>query len=45
MTGFTSSHAPFTIVALDLETTGNRALLFDLSGQILAQAYRELPQI
>ncbi|MFQ3585005.1 MAG: FGGY family carbohydrate kinase, partial [Cyanobacteriota bacterium] len=45
MTGSTSSDPPFTIMALDLGTTGNRALLFDRSGQILAQAYRELPQI
>ncbi|MEN9230086.1 MAG: glycerol kinase GlpK [Thermostichus sp. DG02_5_bins_236] len=45
MTGSTSSDSPFTIMALDLGTTGNRALLFDQSGQILAQAYRELPQI
>ncbi len=37
--------SPFTIMALDLGTTGNRALLFDQKGQILAQAYRELPQI
>ncbi|MEN9225323.1 MAG: glycerol kinase GlpK [Thermostichus sp. DRC_bins_24] len=37
--------SPFTIMALDLGTTGNRALLFDQNGQILAQAYRELPQI
>lgn len=32
-------------MALDLGTTGNRALLFDQHGQVLAQAYRELPQI
>lgn len=32
------------ILALDLGTTGNRAILFDRSGQIAAQAYRELTQ-
>jgi glycerol kinase len=32
------------ILALDLGTTGNRALIFDHSGTIIAQAYRELTQ-
>ncbi len=32
------------ILALDLGTTGNRALIFDRSGAIIAQAYRELTQ-
>lgn len=35
---------PSYILALDLGTTGNRALLFDVEGQIIAQAYRELTQ-
>ncbi|MEM0980199.1 MAG: glycerol kinase GlpK [Cyanobacteria bacterium P01_H01_bin.58] len=32
------------IMALDLGTTGNRAILFDQSGQIVAQSYKELTQ-
>ena len=32
------------IMALDLGTTGNRAILFDKAGQIVAQAYKELTQ-
>ncbi len=32
------------IMALDLGTTGNRAMLFDHDGQIVDQAYKELPQ-
>ncbi|MEL7522271.1 MAG: FGGY family carbohydrate kinase, partial [Cyanobacteria bacterium J06553_1] len=32
------------IVALDLGTTGNRAIVFDQGGQIVSQAYRELTQ-
>jgi glycerol kinase len=32
------------VLALDLGTTGNRALLFDPQGQIVGQAYRELTQ-
>jgi len=32
------------IMALDLGTTGNRAILFDQTGQIIQQAYKELPQ-
>ena len=32
------------IMALDLGTTGNRAIIFDRNGQIKGQAYRELTQ-
>ncbi len=32
------------ILALDLGTTGNRAIVFDKSGDIVGQAYRELTQ-
>jgi len=32
------------ILALDLGTTGNRAILFDKNGQIAGQAYKELTQ-
>ena len=32
------------IMALDLGTTGNRAILFNADGQIVAQAYKELTQ-
>ncbi|MEM6254758.1 MAG: glycerol kinase GlpK [Cyanobacteria bacterium P01_D01_bin.156] len=32
------------IMALDLGTTGNRAILFDQAGDIVGQAYRELTQ-
>ena len=32
------------VMALDLGTTGNRALIFDQAGKIVAQAYKELPQ-
>lgn len=32
------------ILALDLGTTGNRAILFDKEGDVLAQAYKELTQ-
>ncbi len=32
------------ILALDMGTTGNRALLFDHAGTIVAQSYRELTQ-
>ncbi|MEL7053904.1 MAG: FGGY family carbohydrate kinase, partial [Cyanobacteria bacterium J06588_5] len=35
---------PNYIVALDLGTTGNRAILFDREGHIVGQAYRELTQ-
>ena len=33
------------VIALDLGTTGNRAILFDAAGQPVAQAYRELTQL
>ncbi|MGF1575308.1 MAG: glycerol kinase GlpK [Cyanophyceae cyanobacterium] len=36
---------PPYVMALDLGTTGNRAFIFDATGAIVAQAYRELPQI
>lgn len=39
----TSSAASF-IMALDLGTTGNRALIFNPEGQIVGQAYKELTQ-
>jgi glycerol kinase len=32
------------VLALDLGTTGNRAILFDATGNIAAQEYKELPQ-
>jgi glycerol kinase len=32
------------IMALDLGTTGNRAILFDQTGQVVAQSYKELTQ-
>ena len=32
------------ILALDLGTTGNRAILFDRQGKIVGQAYKELTQ-
>ncbi|MGD1896802.1 MAG: glycerol kinase GlpK [Phormidesmis sp.] len=35
---------PDYIIALDLGTTGNRAILFNRKGQIVGQAYRELTQ-
>lgn len=35
---------PKYILALDLGTTGNRAFVFDLDGQVVGQAYRELRQ-
>lgn len=36
--------APSYILALDLGTTGNRAILFDAEGGIVSQAYKELTQ-
>jgi glycerol kinase len=36
--------APAYILALDLGTTGNRAILFDAQGAIVSQAYKELTQ-
>lgn len=35
---------PQYILALDLGTTGNRAILFDREGNVVGQAYKELPQ-
>ena len=32
------------VLAIDLGTTGNRAILFDRAGQLYGQAYKELPQ-
>lgn len=32
------------IMALDLGTTGNRAIIFDQDGQVVSQSYRELTQ-
>jgi glycerol kinase len=32
------------IMALDLGTTGNRAIIFDQAGQVVAQSYKELTQ-
>lgn len=36
--------SPAYVLALDLGTTGNRALLFDAQGAIVGQAYKELTQ-
>jgi glycerol kinase len=36
--------SPTYVMALDLGTTGNRAILFDQSGNITAQSYKELTQ-
>ena len=33
------------ILALDLGTTGNRAIVFDKRQRIISQAYEEFPQI
>jgi glycerol kinase len=32
------------VMALDLGTTGNRAIIFDRQGEVVGQAYRELTQ-
>lgn len=37
-------NTPRYIMALDLGTTGNRAILFDQTGNIVGQAYKELTQ-
>ena len=37
-------NSPQYILALDLGTTGNRAILFDALGEVAAQAYKELNQ-
>jgi glycerol kinase len=39
-----SANAPAYVLALDLGTTGNRAILFDAQGAIVSQAYKELTQ-
>jgi glycerol kinase len=39
-----NTRSPKYILALDLGTTGNRAFLFDRSGEIVSQAYKELTQ-
>ncbi|MEO1149294.1 MAG: FGGY family carbohydrate kinase, partial [Cyanobacteria bacterium J06638_22] len=35
---------PQYVMALDLGTTGNRAILFNQTGDIVGQAYKELTQ-
>lgn len=37
-------HSPSYILALDLGTTGNRAILFDSEAQVIGSAYKELTQ-
>ncbi len=44
MTAAATSQSASYIMALDLGTTGNRAILFDRQGQVVGQAYRELTQ-
>ncbi|MGF1536363.1 MAG: FGGY family carbohydrate kinase, partial [Elainellaceae cyanobacterium] len=39
-----TNHPTTHVMALDLGTTGNRAIIFDRSGQIAGQAYKELHQ-
>lgn len=39
-----SFKSPAYVLALDLGTTGNRALLFDATGAVVGQAYKELTQ-
>jgi glycerol kinase len=39
-----TAHAPAYVLALDLGTTGNRAILFNAEGVIVSQAYKELTQ-
>lgn len=39
-----TTNAPKYVLALDLGTTGNRAILFDKEGNVAAQAYKELTQ-
>jgi glycerol kinase len=39
-----TTNAPKYILALDLGTTGNRAILFDKQGAIAGQSYKELTQ-
>jgi glycerol kinase len=39
-----TANNPAYVLALDLGTTGNRAILFDAQGAIVSQAYKELTQ-
>lgn len=39
-----TTSSPAYVLALDLGTTGNRALLFDAQGAVVGQAYKELTQ-
>ena len=39
-----NSKSSHYILALDLGTTGNRAILFDAGGSIAGEAYKELTQ-
>ena len=39
-----ANSSPAYIMALDLGTTGNRAIVFDVEGAIVGQAYKELTQ-
>ncbi|MBD0345335.1 MAG: glycerol kinase GlpK [Coleofasciculus sp. Co-bin14] len=39
-----TANNPAYVLALDLGTTGNRAILFDAEGAIVSQAYKELTQ-
>ncbi|MGB3615057.1 MAG: FGGY family carbohydrate kinase, partial [Elainellaceae cyanobacterium] len=39
-----TNHATTHVMALDMGTTGNRAIIFDRSGRIAGQAYKELTQ-
>jgi glycerol kinase len=41
---FEGKMADSYIMALDLGTTGNRAILFDKQGNVVAQFYKELTQ-
>ena len=39
-----TNNNPKYVLALDLGTTGNRAILFDAQGEVASQAYKELTQ-
>ena len=39
-----TNHATTHVMALDMGTTGNRAIIFDRTGRIAGQAYKELTQ-
>lgn len=39
-----TKNTPQYVLALDLGTTGNRAIVFDLKGKVIATAYKELTQ-